>query len=103
MQLLQRAGHEVLGARDAAEALRILTRRGVDLVVTDILMPGLTPREFLDWMGHLHPGVRILLMTGCHDAELRDHGIDPDRVALRKPFEVQDLVRGVAEALESVP
>lgn len=98
-RLLRRAGHEVSEAASGAEALHLLTRSRVDLVVADVLLPGLSPREFLDWMTHLHPDLPYLLMSGCGDRELRMHGIEPEEVTLRKPFEVQDLLRSVEAAV----
>jgi two-component system cell cycle sensor histidine kinase/response regulator CckA len=100
-RLLRRARYEVVEAGEGAEALKILTRTRVDLVVADVFLPGLAPREFLDWMTHLHPDLPYLLMSGSGDRELRRQEVDPSEVTLRKPFEVQDLLRSVEAALLS--
>jgi two-component system cell cycle sensor histidine kinase/response regulator CckA len=97
-------GFEVRGAANAAEARLELGKPGrpIDLVLTDIVMPGGMGHDLVTEIRASHPALPVLCMTSYSPQDLATHGIDPkgSRV-LRKPFMPADLIRVVREALRS--
>ena len=63
-QVVERDGHEVLTAGDAAGGLAILRARDVDLVLVDYLMPGMTGEDFVREMRSFRPTTQVVLQTG---------------------------------------
>jgi CheY-like chemotaxis protein len=66
-RVLEKAGHEVLRANSAVEALELLQSRSVDLVLTDLLMPGMTGEELAAKLKLLNPLLPIILFSGVND------------------------------------
>ena len=95
ISLLEQLGYSVLRVADAEEALREVERDGVDLVFTDIVMPGK-----MDGLGlarrlrEIRPGLPVLLATGYSDAAASVRG---DFSILRKPYEIQQLSQALAK------
>jgi PAS domain S-box-containing protein len=93
--LLEQLGYTVRRVGDAETALREVERDGVDLVFTDIVMPGK-----MDGLGLAHrlreirPDLPILLATGYSDAASNVRGNFP---ILRKPYEIHQLSRAIAK------
>ena len=93
--LLEQLGYSVRWVSDAEAALKELDRDGIDLVFTDIVMPGKT-----DGLGlaraikQKHPGVPILLATGYSEAA---RNAPADFSILRKPFRLHELSRALSE------
>ena len=101
-RLLENAGHRVLAAASPAEALEAARRHGdaVDLLLTDVIMPGLNGRELADRLLAERPGLRCLFMSGYSaDAIARRGEMDDDVHLLRKPFTAAELTRRVAALL----
>ncbi|HXG03539.1 MAG TPA: response regulator [Candidatus Binatia bacterium] len=98
--LLQEAGCVVTAASDGAEALVLCDRERFDLVLSDVSMPGLSGWEVATRLRRRFPDLRLGLVTGWGDrldpAQVRAAGI---QVVIAKPFQAEDLLRGVAEAL----
>lgn len=91
------------GASDAGEAVRRLESGGIDVVVTDLVMPGLTGRRLLDWIEETHPALPVVVMSGVPDL-LRAVASRPNvRAVLDKPFEVAALLEAVAVARGVLP
>ena len=65
--VLQKSGFEVLGAGSGDEALEILDREHVDLVLTDLLMPGLSGTELAREIKQRHPGLPVILLSGVNE------------------------------------
>ena len=101
---LKAEGYEVRGAANAAEARLELAKPGrpVDLVLTDIVMPGGMGNDLATEIRASHPILPVLCMTSYTPQDLTAHGIDPkgSRI-LQKPFMPAELVRVVREALRS--
>ncbi len=101
--ILLRSGYEVLVARDGAEALEILKARidAVDLVLTDMTMPGMTAQEVVDGLRLLKPDVPILLNSGnaagSNVKQMLDDGLIQGFLA--KPYDVRQLREAVARLL----
>jgi two-component system cell cycle sensor histidine kinase/response regulator CckA len=101
--MLESNGYEVLAVDDAEEATRLCTEHaGVDLLLTDVVMPGLNGRALAERLGEIAPGMRILFMSGYSDEAVHRHGVLGESAAfLEKPFTERALTRKVREVLDS--
>ncbi len=100
-RVLESQGYVIVEARDGNDALRICSQRGgqIDLVLSDVIMPGMGGRELARSLAVTHPMVPILFMSGYNDdGELATDG--EDRGVLTKPFTSETLARQVREALD---
>jgi CheY-like chemotaxis protein len=96
-------GYRVLEAADGAEALRILAHPGerVRLVITDVVMPGLSGPQLAAQVRASYPDVRILLTSGFTDTPtLRKHQLRPGEPLLQKPFAPRQLLAWVEKLLQ---
>jgi PAS domain S-box-containing protein len=103
---LARYGYTVLEARDGEEALRIAgAERGrIDLMVTDVVMPGMNGRQLAERLLAIRPGTRVLYVSGYTDDALSQHGIlDQELAFLAKPFSPETLARSVRQVLDGTP
>lgn len=93
-------GVEIATASGAGEALELLQARPVDLVVSDLRMPGRDGLELLDEVGARSPATCRMLITAYPEADLEERAaaIGVTRV-LRKPFDLREFVQVVREAL----
>lgn len=101
---LRRQGYQVLTASNGLEALQVLEAHGapVDVLVTDIVMPGMDGRELHRRVASRWPGVRVLYVSGYTADVLSTHGVVPDDVHfLTKPFTAAEFTRRVREALDA--
>ena len=72
-----------------------------DLLLTDVVMPGVSGPQLADLMTERWPEVRVLYMSGYTDGMLADHGVDFNEIQLlRKPFATDELLRAVADTLQ---
>ncbi len=101
-QVLARQGYTVLEAPDGQTALAMVDGGGprVDLVLTDVVMPGMSGRTLVDQLASRCPGLRVLYMSGYTDDAIVRHGmLEPGLAYLQKPFRPDALVRKVREVL----
>ena len=102
-RVLEAAGYTVLPATSGAEALRIVEQRPgrIHLVLTDVVMPGMSGTELLSRIREGHPGCKGLYMSGYSD-QSASPGRFPQSEAplLQKPFHPAVLARRVREALD---
>jgi two-component system, cell cycle response regulator CpdR len=99
---LKQDGHEVMTARDGAEALELLAREQgtFELLLTDIRMPVMDGIALALAAARDHPALTILLMTGYADQRERAHGLDAlIHDVLTKPFSLADMRSAVEGAL----
>jgi two-component system, cell cycle sensor histidine kinase and response regulator CckA len=91
--MLEREGYEVLDAPDAARALDLVADPArVDLLVTDVLMPGIDGIELADQVLDLHPEAGVLFTSGHVDDRILAPGTVPAGAAfLPKPFTMAEL------------
>ena len=94
--LLADLGCEVIPAESAEQALERLETRPVDLVLTDVVMPGMSGVELARQIGKRHPDVPVLLATGYSD-EIVKRG--SEFAVLSKPFGATDLSKAMAAVL----
>ena len=106
-RMLTLAGHRVLEAADGAEALAMLraTPGGVDLVLTDVLMPRMNGTELARHVLQEFAGTRIMLMSAYLPEGTATVGTTARKVPLmQKPIDWQELARTVGEVLaEEMP
>lgn len=102
---LAELGHSVLEASDAFKALEIAgeTTGGIDLLLTDVVMPGMSGRALADKLTALRPSIRVLYMSGYTDGAVARHGVLESGISiLRKPFTRAELTERVEEVLSVV-
>ena len=100
---LERAGHRPVGARHVPEALQLLARGGVDLVISDYQMPGLTGLELLGLIQQEGYDVPLIMLTGYASIEHAVTAIKAGAVDyITKPVRPQQLELAVEQALELV-
>jgi nitrogen-specific signal transduction histidine kinase/ActR/RegA family two-component response regulator len=99
---LESAGYKVVVARNGDEALVVArTHAGeIHLVITDVVMPGMSGRELAERVGTLWPAVRILFVSGYTDDAVGRHGVEGGFAFLQKPFSPSDLARKTREVLD---
>jgi two-component system cell cycle sensor histidine kinase/response regulator CckA len=103
-KILQRERYLVLEAGSAEEALSVASKHPgrIDLLLTDVILPGLTGRELTELMLSERPGLKVVYMSGYTDDEnVRRGTIPPGSQFIQKPFTLGVLVRLVRAALES--
>ena len=105
-QLLQRNGYTVLEASDGQTALALVdgAEHGthVDLLLTDVIMPGMSGRELAAELMARRPALRVLFMSGYTDDAVVRHGmLEPGLAYLEKPFRPPTLLRKVREVLQT--
>ena len=95
-EMLRVAGYRVLKASVASEAVLIFERNGteIDLVLSDVQMPGLTGPELAIRLRQRNPRLPVVFMSGC-----AENSGPPD--TLQKPFKMADLWSKVSDALNS--
>jgi PAS domain S-box-containing protein len=103
-RILQRAGYTVLSAPDGVEALRLIGENAgkVQLLVTDVVMPGLGGRDLVAHVRDTHPELRVLFVSGYTEEGVRRHGVlDTESAFLEKPFTAERLAQKVREILDT--
>jgi two-component system cell cycle sensor histidine kinase/response regulator CckA len=102
---LESAGYRLLVAGSGAEGLDLCRtcRHPVDLLLTDVVMPGMSGRDLAAEFERLCPHARVLLMSGHAEELARSGRLDDDTRCLVKPFTVRTLLSRVRELLGTTP
>ena len=103
-RLLARHGYNVLAASTPVEALRLAKEHagGIDLLMTDVVMPEMNGRDLAKRLLSLFPALKCVFMSGYTADVIAHHGVLEDRVIfLHKPFSVEDLTAAVRAALDA--
>jgi PAS domain S-box-containing protein len=100
--VLTELGYSVVEAVDAETALSILREdRQIDLLFTDVVLPGKSGRELATAAAKLRPGLPVLFTTGYSRNAIVHHGrLDPGVNLLNKPFTFDQLAGGVRDVLD---
>jgi PAS domain S-box-containing protein len=100
-QMLEEQGYRVLPAPDGHEAIRLAGTERVDLLVTDVVMRGLSGRQTAEQLRDLQPEIAVIYISGYTDDEVLRRGIlGRDTAFLQKPFGSDDLARKVRAVLD---
>jgi len=102
-QVLERHGYTVLEAPSAEAALDVAERYSgtIHLLLTDVIMPGLSGRDLAVRLATLRPEARVIYMSGYTDDAITRHGVlEPGLAYVQKPFTPDIIARKVREVLD---
>ncbi|BBH68849.1 histidine kinase [Actinoplanes sp. OR16] len=103
-RILRRGGYTVLVASSGDEALRLAAENEVDVLLTDVIMPGMLGRDLAAAIHRTLPSTRVLFMSGYAQPVLTTHGtLSADVHLLEKPFTSAELMRALHEQLQARP
>ena len=97
LRALDEARHDVVGTHSGLAAAGLIEREDFDLIVLDVLMPGMSGDAVADLLDQLKPGLPVLLITGDSGDQFVQAA---DLPLLRKPFAGPELVQAVNDLLE---
>jgi signal transduction histidine kinase/CheY-like chemotaxis protein len=100
-QTLEAQKYKVVVADDGWEAVQLARKYNepIDLLFTDVVMPGLGGAELAMAVRELHPGIKELFMSGYSRSQVTEEGVSPDAALLEKPFTPDKVVAMVKELL----
>jgi PAS domain S-box-containing protein len=100
--VLESMGYHVLEADCGPQALSLAGSHegGIDLLLTDVVMPGMTGPSLAQQLQPCRPGIRVLYMSGYTDDVAGRHGVLEGGAYLQKPFGTEALAQKVREVLE---
>ena len=102
-RILERQGYRVIAAQHGKEAMDIATKEEgrIDLVLTDIVMPGMNGRGLVERLTGIRPRIKSLYMSGYTDDDIVRRGfVEPSKSFLQKPFTSEALLRTVRKVLD---
>jgi PAS domain S-box-containing protein len=102
-RLLEWHGYTVLEARNGEDALRVYeaNESGIDLVLTDLVMPEMGGHELIERLRAHDPSLRVLFMSGYTERDFTSNGsMPPGTGFVEKPFTVETLMRRLREVLD---
>jgi len=99
--ILTQAGYKVLTAPGADELRKLVAESpaDIDLLLTDVLMPGLGGQELVALVKQRWPRIRVLYMSGYSNEDLKD--LDREAAFLQKPFTPSELMAKVKELIDN--
>ncbi len=102
IDFLEIHGYKVLEAEDGDQGLRMVqeSNETIDMILTDVVMPGMNGPEMAERIAELRPGIKILFMTGYDDGILEQSRAGDARM-VQKPFSIDDLLGQVREVLDA--
>jgi two-component system cell cycle sensor histidine kinase/response regulator CckA len=104
MDILSQSGYRVYSASSGKETLKIWEKYGdsVQLLITDVVMPGMSGLELAKKLWESHPGVKVLYMSGyTMSIASRNSKLDPGSFFIQKPFNATELTIKIRKILDS--
>jgi PAS domain S-box-containing protein len=104
METLEELGYDAIEANDGPAGLTVLQSEArVDLLVTDVGLPGLNGRQLADAARVTRPGLKVLFMTGyAHNAAIgQGTALEPGMEIMTKPFALDDLAKKIRDMIEA--
>jgi two-component system, cell cycle sensor histidine kinase and response regulator CckA len=101
---LESHGYSVLEAGNGEAAMAMAEGHAgpIELLLTDVIMPGISGRELANRLSAIRPEIKILYMSGyAHDLVARYGALDPETLLLEKPFTLRALLTKVQQALQA--
>jgi two-component system cell cycle sensor histidine kinase/response regulator CckA len=101
-EVLRDTGYKVVTAPCGADAMQVAAEHQgpLDVLLTDVVMPGMTGRELADQIVARYPRIQVLYMSGYTDDAIGNHGLQGQTLrVLQKPFTHDALIRHVCQAL----
>ena len=101
-RVLGKQGYHVLGADSASKAVDVAeAHRGpIELLITDIMMPGMNGAELADRLRGVRPDTKVLYVSGYASDEVIERGLlDPSKAFIQKPFSASELLEKVHQVL----
>lgn len=101
---LEMRGYRIMAAGDGSEALSMASKcaERIEVLITDLVMPGISGRVLAQELVKIHPETRIMYMSGYSDAAVLENAVMDDTSAfLRKPFRLDALSAKIREVLEA--
>ncbi|MFZ5515093.1 MAG: response regulator [Candidatus Zhuqueibacterota bacterium] len=93
--------YEIMCVNSGEEALEVIRRFSLDLLITDIRMPGIDGLILLDYVKKYHSQMKVIIMTASDSIELRDRLAFPNSVYfIEKPFEIAELKKIIHQAVQ---
>jgi CheY-like chemotaxis protein len=105
-RILRTRGYRVIEATGGDEALEIVStaETPIDLVVTDMVMPGMTGRQLAERLLEFYPGIRVLFVSGYAERSMEDTTPHSENLPfLQKPYDPDTLAAKVREVLDGEP
>ncbi len=101
-QILSKQGYNVMSVGTPEEALEIAGQYSFDILLTDVILPGIDGRRLSSEISTICPGIRIIFMSGYPSDIIGQHGIMEGRINfLQKPFTICELSDKIKSVLES--
>lgn len=103
--LLERNGYRVLAAENGSRAIRLAetSPEPIDLLLTDVVMPGMSGKELADYLTAKRPDMRVLYMSGYTNDVIAHQGVLEHGIHfIEKPFAQDALMRKLREVLSAV-
>lgn len=103
-KILKNHGYTVLEAQDGAHALDVCNKHegSIELLLSDLVMPGMSGVDLQIHFKKVHPGIKVILMSGYLDDALARYGLSADKFEfIQKPFTPDSLAKKVREVLDS--
>jgi CheY-like chemotaxis protein len=102
-EILRDLNYQIIEAKDSATALRLLdANKDFDLLLTDVVLPGINGRELANEVERRRPGTKVIFMTGYSRNAIVHHGrLDPGTELIQKPLIERALARKIRQVLDS--
>jgi CheY-like chemotaxis protein len=102
-RILTKAGYVVRGVAGGSEAMGLTSASDIDLLLTDLIMPGMLGTELVDRLRVARPRLKVVFMSGYSHAMLAHETISesPDSAFIEKPFTADELQRAIRTLLDT--